>query len=102
MLFPPSKTNHIAVNHVHLAYYPPIISLFIFMIGYLVDVYNKYNYLDFGIGMSVFPFVLGSFVVWLHFLFPCGSPFSFSTKLNTSGQSRDRDCGLLNNKPGGC
>jgi hypothetical protein len=66
MLFPPSKTNHIAVNHVHIAYYPPIISLFIFMIGYLVDVYNKCNYLDFGIGMTIFPFILGSFVVWLH------------------------------------
>ncbi len=66
MLFPPSKTNHIAKNHVHFAYYPPIISLLIFMIVYLVDVYNNANYRDFGISMTIFPFILGSFIVWLH------------------------------------
>lgn len=68
MLFPPSKTNHIAVNHLYVAYYPPIIALFILMIGYLIQVYLDKNYFDFCIGMFVFPFVLSSFVVWIHMI----------------------------------
>lgn len=68
MLFPPSKTNHVAVNNVHLAYYPPIIALFISILGYLIKVYLDKNYFDFCIGMMVFPFVLGPFVVWIHLI----------------------------------
>ena len=68
MLFPPSKTNHMAVNHTYLAYYPPIIALFISVSGYLVKMYIDGNYFDFGVGMVVFPFVLSSFVVWLHLI----------------------------------
>tara|TARA_B100002019_G_scaffold269627_1_gene262568 strand:+ start:221 stop:616 length:396 start_codon:yes stop_codon:yes gene_type:complete len=68
MLFPPSKTNHEAVNQVYIAYYPPIIALFISMLGYLIKVYLDKNYFDFCIGMIVFPFVLGPFVVWIHLI----------------------------------
>ena len=68
MIYPPSKTEHTATKYIYLAYYPPIISLFILMISSIIHSYLQKNNYMFYTSIIVFPFIYTSFVVWVYLI----------------------------------
>lgn len=68
MIYPPSKITHTATEYLYLAYYPPIIAVFISMVGYNIYSYINGNKYAFYMSLFIFPIIYTSFVVWIHLI----------------------------------
>lgn len=68
LLKPPSNTNHIGINYISLAFYPPIVSITISMLSTIIYLGTQKNYYYMWLSLFLFPILWVSAIIWVHLI----------------------------------